>query len=75
METSWLLLVAVANRNTFVGRIGSVSYYWAGLEIENPHLANAAAAGDLAWVGELTDTRYSDALDDRFVAALDLSGE
>jgi hypothetical protein len=47
----------------------------AGLEIENPHLASAAAARDLAWVGELSDARYSDALDDRFVAALDLSGE
>jgi len=46
----------------------------AGLEIENPNLANATAAGALAWVGELSDTHYSEALDDRFVAALDLNG-
>ncbi len=44
----------------------------AGLEVENPRLAHARSAGELGWLGRLSDTLYSDALDDRFVAALDL---
>jgi hypothetical protein len=44
----------------------------AGLEIDNPDLAHARSASDLDWLGELSDTLYTEALDDRFVAALDL---
>ncbi len=45
----------------------------AGLEVENPRLAHARSAGELKWLNGLTDTLYTDALDDRFVAALDLA--
>ncbi len=44
----------------------------AGLEVENSKLAHARNANDLNWIGKLTDTNYTEALDDRFVAALDL---
>ncbi len=44
----------------------------AGLEVENPRLAHARSAGELDWLGQLSDTLYTEALDDRFVAALDL---
>ncbi len=35
-------------------------------------LAHARSAGELDWLGRLSDTLYTEALDDRFVAALDL---
>ncbi len=44
----------------------------AGLEVENTRLAHARSAGELGWMKSLTGTRYTEALDDRFVAALDL---
>ncbi len=44
----------------------------AGLEVENPRLAHARSAGELEWLGRLSSTLYSEALDDRFIAALDL---
>lgn len=44
----------------------------AGLEMDNPHLQGAQELGQLTWLPELASLRYSDALDDRFVAALDL---
>jgi hypothetical protein len=46
----------------------------AGLEIENSNLANAASTESFKWLGKLTTVRYSEALDDRFVAALALNG-
>jgi uncharacterized protein YfaS (alpha-2-macroglobulin family) len=45
----------------------------AGFEIENPRLADALDPQDFSWLPKLSDTRYIDALDDRFVAALDLA--
>jgi uncharacterized protein YfaS (alpha-2-macroglobulin family) len=45
----------------------------AGLEIENPSLVHARSASDLDWLGELSETLYAEALDDRFVAAVDLN--
>ncbi len=47
----------------------------AGLEVESPNLAQSRSAADLSWLGELSQPMYSDALDDRFVAALDLGGD
>ena len=44
----------------------------AGLEVENPNLAYARYAAELGWLDSLSDTLYSESLDDRFVAALDL---
>jgi hypothetical protein len=47
----------------------------AGLEIENSNLANVTNVTKLQWLGELTTTNYHAALDDRFIAAFDLSSE
>ncbi len=44
----------------------------AGFEIENPRLADALDPADFGWLPELSEARYIDALDDRFVAALDV---
>ena len=46
----------------------------AGWEIENPHLG-AAGTGDLPWLADLTPTRTTEARDDRYVAAFDLTAE
>jgi uncharacterized protein YfaS (alpha-2-macroglobulin family) len=47
----------------------------AGFEIENPRLAGSRMVADMPWLPPLSPTRYADALDDRFVAALDIDGE
>jgi uncharacterized protein YfaS (alpha-2-macroglobulin family) len=47
----------------------------AGLEVESVRLTHARSLGGRAWLGDLSDTLYSDALDDRYVAALDLEPE
>ncbi|MFO1059523.1 MAG: alpha-2-macroglobulin family protein, partial [Dongiaceae bacterium] len=44
----------------------------AGFEVENARLAGAHGADSFGWLPELTKTRYSEYLDDRFVAAIDL---
>ncbi|AHF00070.1 alpha-2-macroglobulin family protein [Thioalkalivibrio paradoxus] len=44
----------------------------AGLEADSPGLEGSRALDGLDWLGEVSPTLYSDALDDRFVAALDL---
>jgi len=44
----------------------------AGFELENARLANARLSADLTWLQDLSATLYTEALDDRFVAALDL---
>ena len=44
----------------------------AGFEIENPRIADALDVEEFAWLPTLSTTDHSEALDDRFVAALDL---
>ena len=44
----------------------------AGFEVENARLADARNTDQLSWLPELTPTLYSEFLDDRFVAAIDL---
>jgi uncharacterized protein YfaS (alpha-2-macroglobulin family) len=44
----------------------------AGFEVENARLAGSRGSEQLGWLGDLTKTRYSEYLDDRFVAAFDL---
>ena len=44
----------------------------AGLEIENSRIGNGHELTDMASLTELSEMRYTEALDDRFVAALDL---
>jgi uncharacterized protein YfaS (alpha-2-macroglobulin family) len=45
----------------------------AGLEAETATLDHARSVSDLAWLKKLSTTLYTEALDDRFVAALDLN--
>lgn len=47
----------------------------AGLEVENAELAHARGTAGLDWLNTLSDSLYAEALDDRYVAALDLVGE
>jgi alpha-2-macroglobulin len=44
----------------------------AGFEVENARLADTHTTNELSWLPELTPTLYSEFLDDRFVAAIDL---
>jgi alpha-2-macroglobulin len=44
----------------------------AGFEADSPGLEGSRALEGLDWLGETSATLYTDALDDRFVAALDL---
>jgi hypothetical protein len=44
----------------------------AGFEVENARLADAQSVAQLSWIPEQTPTVYTEFLDDRFVAALDL---
>ncbi|HVR67517.1 MAG TPA: MG2 domain-containing protein [Verrucomicrobiae bacterium] len=44
----------------------------AGFEVENARLADAQSVSQLSWLPEQTPTVYTEFLDDRFVAALDL---
>jgi alpha-2-macroglobulin len=44
----------------------------AGFEADSPGLEGSRALEALGWLGETSATLYTDALDDRFVAALDL---
>jgi len=44
----------------------------AGFEIENANLAHSAELARLNWLPELTAVNYSEALDDRYIAAFDL---
>lgn len=47
----------------------------AGLEVDNPRLADARGQDAFDWLPELSVTRHIEPLDDRFVAALDLDEE
>jgi len=44
----------------------------AGLELENSNLVNSDQLSRLQWIPELTPVNYSEALDDRFIAAFDI---
>jgi uncharacterized protein YfaS (alpha-2-macroglobulin family) len=44
----------------------------AGFEVENARLADARSTTELSWLPQLTNTLYSEFLDDRYVAAFDL---
>ncbi len=44
----------------------------AGLEAESPGLEGSRVLDGLEWLGERSPVRYTDALDNRFVAALDI---
>jgi alpha-2-macroglobulin len=45
----------------------------AGLEVENANLQASFDMAKLSWLPDLTPTRYIEALDDRFVAAIDIA--
>jgi uncharacterized protein YfaS (alpha-2-macroglobulin family) len=43
----------------------------AGLEIENERLNNTRRQGDFAWLPEMTEAKYVEYRDDRYIAAFD----
>ena len=43
------------------------------MEAENPRLVTGLNSAELPWLPELSETRYVDLLDDRYVAALDIA--
>jgi len=45
----------------------------AGLELENTNLANSAQLSRLNWLPSLTELKYSEALDDRYIAAFEVA--
>lgn len=45
----------------------------AGIEADSTGLVNARSTGEMSWLKGLSATSYSDTLDDRYVAALDLA--
>ncbi len=47
----------------------------AGFEVENARLAGSRSSEQLSWLGDLTKTTYSEYLDDRFVAAVELDSD
>ncbi|WP_439816832.1 alpha-2-macroglobulin [Zavarzinia sp. CC-PAN008] len=47
----------------------------AGFEVENPRLVGTRMVEDMAWLPDLSPTLYTEALDDRFVAQIDLQPE
>lgn len=47
----------------------------AGLEIENERLTDTRRTGDLSWLPPLVNVNYSEFLDDRFIAALDVNAD
>jgi uncharacterized protein YfaS (alpha-2-macroglobulin family) len=51
------------------GRLLLVDHLPAGFEIDNPRLAAGGETGGLRWIGQTTETAYTEFRDDRFVAA------
>jgi uncharacterized protein YfaS (alpha-2-macroglobulin family) len=47
----------------------------AGFEIENTRLSDARQTSELSWVSQLANPTYTEFLDDRYIAALELDGE
>lgn len=71
------MMVAVVTGETTSGQDNQlmvIDLLPAGFEIENPRLAGSATAEEIGWLPDMTVPDYSEALDDRFVAAFNTSG-
>ncbi len=62
------VVLKVTESENLSARLILADYLPAGLEIDNPRLVDSAS-GALAWVGEQTETEYTEFRDERFVAA------
>ncbi|MBX3548415.1 MAG: alpha-2-macroglobulin family protein [Xanthobacteraceae bacterium] len=51
------------------GRLLLADFLPAGFEIDNPRLVAGGETGNLKWIGQTTETAYTEFRDDRFVAA------
>jgi uncharacterized protein YfaS (alpha-2-macroglobulin family) len=65
-----VVVLKVAETEKVPARVVLADYLPAGFEIDNPRLV-ASGDANLAWIGDLTETAYSEFRDNRFVAAFD----
>jgi uncharacterized protein YfaS (alpha-2-macroglobulin family) len=68
------VVLKVTEAQDMSARLVLVDYLPAGFEIDNPRLVDSAS-GSLSWVGEQTETEYTEFRDERFVAAFDRRSE
>jgi alpha-2-macroglobulin len=66
-----VVVLKVAETEKVPARVVLADYLPAGFEIDNPRLVASGETGGLAWLGETTETAYSEFRDNRFVAAFD----
>jgi uncharacterized protein YfaS (alpha-2-macroglobulin family) len=66
-----VVVLKVAETEKVPARVVLADYLPAGFEIDNPRLVASGDTGGLAWLGETTETAYSEFRDNRFVAAFD----
>jgi uncharacterized protein YfaS (alpha-2-macroglobulin family) len=72
-QTDMLVVVLEGSTDTYVEHQALVvDLLPAGFEVENARLADAQSVSQLTWLAELTPTVYTEFLDDRFIAAIDL---
>ena len=72
-QTDMLVVVLEGTTDTYVEHQALVvDLLPAGFEVENARLADAQSVSQLTWLAELTPTVYTEFLDDRFIAAIDL---
>ncbi len=62
------VVIKVTEKENMAARIVLADYLPAGFEIDNPRLIESAS-GALSWVGEMSETEYTEFRDERFVAA------
>ncbi len=69
----YVVVLNVAEQNSWPSRIIVTDLLPAGLEIENPRLLGSAELANFPWLGQ-TEVAHTEFRTDRFVAALDPSG-
>lgn len=71
-----MMVAVVTGRTTsgFDNQLMVIDLLPAGFEIENPRLVGSTTAGEIGWLPQMTMPDYQEALDDRYVAAFNTSG-
>jgi alpha-2-macroglobulin len=69
----YVVVLNIAEQNTWPSRIVVTDLLPAGLEIENPRLMGSAELANFGWLGQ-TEVAHTEFRTDRFVAALNPSG-
>lgn len=67
------VVLKVTEGESLSARVILADYLPAGFEIDNPRLVDSAS-GNLSWIGEQTETEYTEFRDERFVAAFNRGG-